>query len=124
MLKSISIMIVLGCLLSSCATFKNADPWTDEQVVLQSVAAVLKVADWGTTLDIENCANYYETNPILGKHPNRGKINKYFALSLGSQVFITHILPSKYRNWWLGTNILISGYMVKNNFGIGLKLDF
>jgi len=124
MLKSI-LIIVLGCLLCSCATFKNADPWTGEQIVLQSVAAVLKVADWGTTLDIvEKADRYYEVNPVLGKHPSKNEVNKYFMVSMGTQILITHLLPSEYRNWWLGSNILISGYWVKNNYGIGLRINF
>jgi len=87
--------IILICLLCfGCAT----DPWTKEQVLLQGVMSSLNIIDWGQTLDIADKPNeYYETNPILGKHPDRGEVNRYFASTMMLKVLITHLLPFEYR---------------------------
>ncbi len=118
--------MLISC-LCSCATLQNykPDPWTTDQILLQTASTTLGIIDWGTTLDIaSNPDEYWEINPVLGKHPSRGEVNRYFAASVLSKILITHLLPSKYRKWWLGLNIGISGYMVKNNYKIGLKMDF
>jgi len=115
--------IILTCLLFfGCAT---CDPWTKEQVLLQGTSLSLNVIDWGQTLDIvDRPDEYYETNPILGKYPDRGEVNRYFACSMALKVLITHLLPSEYRKYWLGGNILVSGYYVQNNYRIGLRVNY
>ena len=120
-----SLLTLLACLLfSGCATFK-LDPWTKNQMLLQGTSLTLNVIDWGQTLDIAgNPDEYYETNPILGEHPSRAEVNRYFACFMGAQVLITHLLPSEYRKWWLGCNIMVSGYYVQNNYRIGLRVNF
>jgi len=114
--------IILFCiLLSGCAT----DPWTKNQVLLQGATSTLNVIDWGQTLDIADRPDkYYETNPILGEHPSRAEVNKYFACLMGTQILITHLLPSKYRKYWLSLNIAVSGYYVHNNYRIGLRVNY
>lgn len=123
MSKLITVCIVC-VFLSSCATF-NPDPWTKDQVIMQGIVSSLNVIDWGQTLDItERHDEYYEINPMLGKHPDRGEVNRYFACSMVLKVLITHLLPSKYRAYWLGGNILISGYLVDHNYRVGLRVNF
>ncbi len=121
-MKHLTILITL-VLLFSCAHYKP-DPWTKNQIALQSFAIGLKAIDWGTTLDLVGRPNYYEMNPILGKYPSRAEINTYFACSALSQILLTHLLPSGSRKWWLGFNIFISGYCVNNNYGVGLRVNF
>ena len=115
-------IIILALLLAGCAY--TPDPWTKDHMLLQGVASTLKVADWGQTLDIVDKPEYWESNPILGKYPSRAEVNRYFAYSVGLQLLITHLLPSKYRNYWLCGNIMISGYYVQNNYRIGLRINF
>ena len=115
-------IIILALLFAGCAY--TPDPWTKDQMLLQGVTSSLNIIDWGQTLDIVDNHEYYETNPILGEYPTRAEVNRYFAYSLGLQLLITHLLPSRYRNYWLGCNIMVSGYYVQNNYRIGLRVNF
>ena len=100
-------------------------PWTKNQVVLQGVAVGLKAVDWGQTLDVvDKSDTHYEKNPILGEYPTRAEVNRYFAYSMAGQLLITYLLPSKYRKYWLGLNIAISGYLVNHNYRLGLRVNF
>jgi len=114
-------MLFICLLLTSCAT----DPWTKNQVGLQATATALQVIDWGLTLDIaDKPEDYYEINPALGRHPSRGRVNCYFICSVGLKILITHILPSEWRGYWLGSNILVSGYLVHHGYKVGLRVNF
>ena len=119
------ILAILFCVLfSGCATYKP-DPWTRDQILLQGVATTLNIIDWGQTLDIVDKPDQYcETNKYLGKHPSRRKVNKYFACSTGFQILVTHLMPSSWRKYWLGGNIMVSGYYVNHNYHIGLRVNF
>ena len=127
-MKSWVLALSLLILLSGCATFdeyNRPDPWTKDQILLQGVSTTLNIIDWGQTLDIaDNHDKYYEINPIIGKHPSRGRVNTYFTLATLIKIGITHILPSKWRKWWLGANIMISGYLVNHNYQIGLRMGW
>ena len=117
--------IILAFLLfAGCAHYKP-DPWTKNQVILQGVATGLKIIDFGQTLDIaKNPDEYYEINPIIGKHPSTSRVKKYFYASLITQPIITYLLPTDYREAWLGANIVISFYLVERNYGVGLRVNF
>lgn len=124
LLAAISLLICL--LFSGCASFDlRPDPWTRDQKIMQGTASLLNIIDWGQTLDIvDKPDQYYETNPYLGDHPSRGKVNRYFACSMAAKILTTHLLPSNLRKYWLGSNIMVSGYYVNNNYHIGLRVNF
>lgn len=114
-------LILLLVLLCSCAS----DPWTKDQIYLQGIATTLKVIDWGQTLDIADKPDRYtEINPLIGEKPDRSRVNKYFACSAVSQVLITHLLPFKWRKYWIGSNIIISGILVGRSYSIGLRVNY
>ena len=118
--------VLISC-LCSCAALQNYKPdtWTQDQVILQTAAHALTVIDWGMTLDIASQPDkYWEINPVLGEHPSRSDVNRYFIASILSKTLITHLLPTKWRKYWLGLNIGVSGYLVNRNYGIDLKMDF
>ncbi|MBW2178751.1 MAG: hypothetical protein JRG81_00015 [Deltaproteobacteria bacterium] len=119
------ITICILCIFfSSCATF-NPDPWTKDQIIMQGVLSSLNIVDWGQTLDIADRPDEYrEINPILGDHPDRGDVNIYFASTMILKVLVTHLLPTEYREYWLGGNIALSGYFVHHNHRIGLRVNF
>ena len=103
----------------------NADKWRKGEIGLQALSTSLQIIDWGQTLDIADKPDrYWELNPIVGKHPSRGRVNTYFALSIVSNIVTSHFLPSDWRYAWLTSRIVISGYFVNNNYGIGLRVNF
>ena len=123
-MHKLAIVIISFILLTGCATYRP-DQWTKEQVVLQGVATGLKIIDFGQTLDIaKNPNKYKEMNLAIGKHPSTSRVKRYFYISLIAQPVITWLLPDDYRNWWLGTNIVVSGYLVGHNYSIGLRANF
>lgn len=117
----ISVLLISGC---SGMHLKGNDPWTKEQKVMQGASIVLRTMDWGTTLDMVDRPEYYEANPVLGKHPSKGNINTYFAASMLLNYVLADYLPSKTRTYWLGLNIAISAVCVGNNYNIGLRMNF
>lgn len=120
-MKTVLMALVL-MLIAGCAHF---DPWTKEQIVIQGVVTGLNVIDWGQTLDIAGKPDKYcEINPIIGEHPSKGRVNCYFATSIIVKILITYVIPSKYRKYWLGCNIAMSGYLVHKNYRIGLRINY
>ena len=121
MSKIAYILLFILLVIPGCAH----DPWTKEQIALQSAATAFTVVDWGQTLDIAKKPNeYIETNPVLGKHPSEGRVNTYFAIATLGQIAIAHILPDKWRKRWLGANIMVEGYFVQGNYKLGLRVNF
>ena len=110
----------------NCASIDyRPDPWTKSQAIAQGAVTLLSVIDWGQSLDIaDNPDQYREINPALGDHPDRGRVNLYFACSILIKAVVTWLLPSKWRKYWLGGNIAASGYLVEHNQSIGLEVKF
>jgi len=116
----IVLLLVLGSSTGHAATdwlginTKNNIPaWT---------AAALIVADWGTTLDIEDHREVHEENSTLGPHPTRGAINKYFISKLALHWLINQYKPA--RNIWNIQQVAISAKAVHGNWSLGLRLNF
>jgi len=83
--------------------------------------------DWLQTIYISKHKDrYYEINPILGEHPNKGKVNFYFGVIVGSYLISSFIMPNKL--WYPLTYSCIGIELVtvvhNKNIGIGLSLDF
>jgi len=118
--------LLLCALCVNCASIDyRPDPWTREQAIAQGAVTLLQVIDWGQTLDVsENPDKYREINPVLGDHPDRGRVNIYFACSILIKAAITWLLPTKWRKYWLAGNIAASGYLVKHNYNAGIEINF
>lgn len=122
MIRTLIIIMILLFPLSSNA----ADKWTKTEIGLQVLSTGLQIVDWGTALDIADRKDegYRELNPLMGSHPSRGTVNTYFALSIISNILITHYLTPEGRKAWLSSRICISAYLVNRSYGIGLKMNF
>src|SRR5688572_11355512 len=75
------------------STSAQAEEWKPADYALLGGAMTLLVVDWGQTRDMTRHPNYigrcpqcgspyYEHNPILGKSPSIGDVDKYFALAI------------------------------------------
>jgi len=85
-----------------------------------AVFLALHIIDYRQTSDIHNHPELWETNPIIGRHPSQGTVNRYFigttALYFGTERFMPNTLK------WA-----INGYSLANvvgNHGIGLRINF
>ena len=123
-------ILLIALLLISTATQAAALDTEDKWLMYGGAAAI--VADWGTTLDIENHADIYESNHYLGEHPGRGQVNRYFtgllAIHFGVEYLIGQIESPSQRKFARRlhdyTIIYIHGGASISNMRLGLKFNF
>jgi hypothetical protein len=85
----------------------------------------LKLADFSQTMKIaDNPDDYYELNPILGKHPSREDVIFYFVGTYVAETALAYLLPDEYRPWFQYLLIGSSAICVGNNLSIGLGVGF
>lgn len=96
--------------------------WTNKHKSLLATAVTLHTLDWGQTKTIAlNPDKYYETNPILGRHPSIGKVNTYFAVTALIVPTLAHFLPewrSEILLVWVGVEAAVTS---RNRFVLGIK---
>ena len=84
---------------------------------------LLDVADYKQTTYALSQPGYYETNPFLGRHPSRAKINRAFAAGLGFAYYIdTHSGINRKRNMAVLTGFKFAA--VANNYYVGTEIRF
>ena len=98
--------------------------WTKEEILLQSAALALKTIDYGQTRYISQHPEYHEMNPLMSSHPSLDEVNQYFLITAILQVAIAYALPHKWRKYWIGTQILVSGGFVLYNSSVGIGIAF
>jgi hypothetical protein len=85
----------------------------------------LHLVDWGQTLNIaRNPDRFHERNPILGRHPSPGQVNRYMAASLAAHWLIARALKPKARKIFQGVTLVIKSGFVAGNYSVGLRVDF
>jgi hypothetical protein len=116
------------CMALVASTGTQASDWTHDDTGRELVFQGLLLVDWGQTLDISySCHNggkYYETNPILGECPDRGKVNTYILGAAVLHAGISYVLPPDWRKPWQYTSIIIEAGAVAHNINIGLQVRF
>lgn len=101
------------------------DKWSIQDKALEAAWQSIHLMDWGqTSMIARNSDRYYEMNPILGKHPSTQMVHGYMAVGALAHLGVTHILPKKWRPYWQGVTIGMSGICVVNNFNVGLGVRF
>jgi len=130
------LMVIASLVLvSTCfgeETNKNA--WTKIDTALEIATIATLAMDWSQTRTIaKNPDRYYETNPILGKHPNVGTVDLYFAACAVGHAGIAYLLPQSItvlnlevpvRKVWQLTWIGLEVGAIANNVKAGIKFDF
>lgn len=136
---SVLILFLFACQLlclpgTASAEYKFADKWTAEDTAWQSGVIALKLMDWSQTRYIAKHPNeYYEINPILGRHPSTSDVDLYFAGSILLHTAIAMALPPKAtvmgydinpRRIFQAVQIGLNGVCVAHNLSIGIGFDF
>lgn len=89
--------------------------------VLVALYIVLLVIDWRQTLTIaRNPERWYETNPILGRHPSVLRVNVWFAIVLTAGLCAMALLPT-FCLLIVAVGAVVEGYFVFNNFRLGIR---
>lgn len=84
----------------------------------------LHLIDWGQTMNIQqDPVHYREINPLIGAHPSRGDVNRYF---IGSTIFVYTADKYVFKKNKVFRFIVISLAVaaVVRNKTIGLKVRF
>ena len=125
-MAALIILVFFAILLCVFGDAHAADRWDKQDVELEVTWEVLHAVDWGTTLDITRRYDegYYESNPILGRHPSAGTVNVYMGAWALLHPVITHYLPGKYRPYWQLITIGVSGGAAASNINLGLNVKF
>ena len=119
------ITICLTMLMSGVGKAQSLQPYNTQDLVLESTWIAIDAMDWLQTRNIaRNPDQYYETNPILGKHPSVRQVNTYFALCVLGHIAATNILKRPYRTYLQVFSIGVSMQYVNNNYGLGIKMNW
>lgn len=102
--------------------------WDKTNTALEIGYQTAALVDWGQTLNFN--ANHplgpkeHEMNPILGKHPSRGDINTYFALTGAAHVLGSALLHEPYRMIFQGVSLGIEADAAFKNYKLGIGVKF
>lgn len=99
--------------------------WTLADTALEAAIVTLFVADWGQTLDVQNRLAV-ERNPVLGGHPSRAAVNRYFATGIVAHALLMKALPPRHRRWAQYLTIGLESACIVHNGTIraGIKIRF
>lgn len=100
------------------------DPWSKGDCAWEAANAAVAVADWGQTLSIQSKAGCWEQNPMIGRHPTRGHVNRYFAASIALHAGIVWMLPRKWRPTFQAFTLGWEVGIVAHNAHLGLRVTF
>ncbi len=113
---ALALLLLSG---SACAEPFTVDDWKRE-----AAFAALTVMDWQQTHDIARHPGMFELNPLLGRHPSAGRIDRYFAASLLAHVALARILAPQYRVTFQRATIVAEAVVVGRNTYLGLRVQF
>lgn len=118
------------CVILAPLSAQAADPWRTEDTWREVGFAVVLALDHQQTLTIaRNPQEWYELNPLLGKHPSVGKVNNLFLLSAIAHPIVSYLLPTDkclgpicdWRSAFQWTSIVIEGGAVVHNISVGIN---
>ena len=117
--------IIAAILLATSLPATAGDPWTTEQKALGAAFAAVYAIDWRQTIRIaSNPERWYETNPLLGEHPDAGRVNRRFAVGAILSYLILDALPSETRTVVLGAGFVVEAAYVNRNVQLGIGWGF
>lgn len=119
-----SIAFAAAATVSSCSVVAG-DAWSEDQLRMGAALAAVTVVDWAQTRYIaDNPDRFHETNPIMGRHPSIGRVDRYFATSILVGAVVLDALPSEYRDYALKAGLVLEVLVVSNNARIGVGVKF
>ena len=131
LLMFLAIMLISTCitLFSNKANAIDLEKYYKEDLTEVDKANivlfnVLQGIDMLQTLEIANNDAYYETNPILGKHPSEFRVITYFITRAFTLSELTKMTSQKYRGFVHAFNIAYNYDTVKKNHSIGIRIGF
>ena len=111
--------------LALISTTTQAQSWTAEEQAWAATAGTFLLADWATTRYGTRHwhQGYYETNPIMGRHPHQDRVDLHFLMVIPAVYLFADYLPAYRREFLMGVTAIELGY-VANNLQIGWQIKF
>lgn len=123
-LRHLLLVGLVGCTIATCSSAASAREWTGQQRAWAAAALGLSLVDWGQTRHIaRHPEKYRELNPLLGKHPSLGDVNRHRIVTTGLLMAAAHWLP-EHRDLILKVWVGVQVANTARNFTVGLKVDF
>ena len=73
---------------------------------------------------VEHSDKWYETNPILGTHPQKHEVITYFMLRGSFHYQITKWLPDELRPAWLTITFFPQLPILEHNHNLGIRIGW
>ena len=125
MLAVIKKTLVAVLALFSTVTWADNRAWTGEEKAWLGTAVAFTITDWATTRDLSRRYNegYYETNPVLGRHPSTDRVDLHFISAGLAGYFLADYLD-EWRLPWLRIWTTAEIYYTNRNLNLGLNIKF
>ena len=105
--------------------FAYADDWTSTDTAWQmSYTALLAMDCAQTRYGASHPEKFEEVNPLLGKHPSKGRINNICIATGFGHFGISYVLPKGARRLWHFGTVSVELFTVANNKMAGVKMEF
>ena len=101
-MKPLVIILILGLLMSACATAKPGQ-WSSSDKRLAQVSIFATAADAYTSMRALDNPNNRELSPILGEHPSDARLVGTLAASQLIVLGLAHYFPKLRRTLLIGT---------------------
>ena len=103
----------------------NSEELSKAEKVGELSFQVVNFIDMMQTLEIvQHSDKWYETNPILGKHPQQHEVITYFMIRGVTHYHITKWLPKKFRPVWLTVTFLPQIPLIEHNHNLGIRIGW
>ena len=98
---------------------------TQSQKVGELAFQTANFIDMLQTIEIvEHSDRWYETNPILGKHPRKNEVITYFMIRGSLHYQITKWLPEKFKIPWLTVTFFPQIPIIEHNHNLGIRIGW
>ena len=116
-------LILLLILFLSTSTLSKE--LTKEQKIGELAFQTVNFIDMMQTLEIvQHDDLYYETNPILGKHPQQHEVLLYFMARGALHYEVTKWLPDELRMPWLTITFFPQLPIIEHNHNLGIRIGW
>ena len=105
------LLLLVLVLLSGCSVSQ-----------LQKSTTALLAADYAQTLEIaKHPDQFWEMNPILGRHPSEDRVHAYFLTWLAINWLVGDRLPERVSKPFYYTMLAVESWAVTNNISAGIR---
>lgn len=127
---ALSLAVALSLALAPTLSARAAPvcaKWSSTNTAAEALATGLILTDWAQTLRFTEHPQFpgqHETNPLLGPHPSRRRVNSLIGAGVLAQFGIACALPDPERSRWLDALIAVEALAVAHNHVVSAAWRF